>query len=79
MRSGLEWEIRSGVAILALMLLSMLFDIHIVHEVMVASYQHFSVKERDRDAWECIPVHFYPGGKRKLYGYIWKRRQIWVT
>ncbi|KAK4715828.1 hypothetical protein R3W88_014166 [Solanum pinnatisectum] len=32
--------------------------------------EQFSVKGRDKDAWERNPVRFSPGGIRKLYGYM---------
>ncbi|GMI70574.1 hypothetical protein HRI_000726700 [Hibiscus trionum] len=33
-------------------------------------HKHFKEQGRDRDAWDCSPVPFCPGGKRQLYGYI---------
>ncbi|KAK4376529.1 hypothetical protein RND71_002825 [Anisodus tanguticus] len=38
--------------------------------------EQFSEKGRDRDAWECNPVRFIPGGTRKLYGYMAKKRDM---
>ncbi|MCE0481792.1 protein suppressor of gene silencing [Datura stramonium] len=36
----------------------------------------FSEKGRDRDSWEHNPIHFYPGGIRKLYGYLAEKRDM---
>lgn len=38
--------------------------------------EQFSVKGRDKDAWECNPVRFYPGGIRKLYGYMAEEKDM---
>ncbi|XP_075090135.1 protein SUPPRESSOR OF GENE SILENCING 3-like [Nicotiana tabacum] len=38
--------------------------------------EQFSAKGRDRDAWEHNPDLFYPGGKRKLYGYMTEKRDM---
>nr|XP_016509673.1 PREDICTED: protein SUPPRESSOR OF GENE SILENCING 3-like isoform X1 [Nicotiana tabacum] len=38
--------------------------------------EQFSEKGSDRDAWEHNPVLFYPGGKRKLYGYMAEKRDM---
>ncbi|KAJ0488349.1 putative protein SUPPRESSOR OF GENE SILENCING 3 [Helianthus annuus] len=32
--------------------------------------KHFESEGTDRDAWDRRPILFYPGGKRKLYGYM---------
>ncbi|XP_019257312.1 PREDICTED: protein SUPPRESSOR OF GENE SILENCING 3-like isoform X3 [Nicotiana attenuata] len=38
--------------------------------------EQFSGKGSDRDAWEHNPDRFYPGGKRKLYGYMAEKRDM---
>ncbi|MCD9643384.1 protein suppressor of gene silencing [Datura stramonium] len=38
--------------------------------------EQFSEQGRGRDAWERNPVHFYPGGIRKLYGYLAEKRDM---
>ncbi|KAG5604498.1 hypothetical protein H5410_025990 [Solanum commersonii] len=38
--------------------------------------EQFSVKGRDKDAWERNPVRFYPGGIRKLYGYMAEEKDM---
>ncbi|KAI7757383.1 hypothetical protein M8C21_001912 [Ambrosia artemisiifolia] len=32
--------------------------------------KHFEDEGADRDSWDRRPILFYPGGKRKLYGYM---------
>ncbi|KAM0017701.1 putative XS domain, protein SUPPRESSOR OF GENE SILENCING 3 [Helianthus debilis subsp. tardiflorus] len=38
--------------------------------------KHFEDEGTDRDAWDRRPVLFYPGGKRKLYGYMATKRDM---
>ncbi|KAK9078487.1 hypothetical protein SSX86_002544 [Deinandra increscens subsp. villosa] len=38
--------------------------------------EHFEEEGTDRDAWDRHPIMFYPGGKRKLYGYMATKRDM---
>jgi len=39
-------------------------------------HNHFQEQGTDRDAWDRRPVHFYPGGKRQLYGYMAEKQDL---
>ncbi|KAH7866270.1 hypothetical protein Vadar_017941 [Vaccinium darrowii] len=39
-------------------------------------HDHFQKQGTDRDAWDRRPVHFYPGGKRQLYGYMAEKQDL---
>lgn len=38
--------------------------------------KHFTDNGRDREAWQCNHIKFYPGGKRQLFGYMAQKKDL---